>query len=145
MSQFISPWCRIYATVNRPVLVQIMACRLFGAKPLSKPSLQWSFNQSIKARKSPVYNSSSRWTYMGSVWSCREHRQSCIGISPPQESAWSHGSNHLSRCVIDTHTWVHLTPDFYITELFCANALSACGGYDSHPPNIRKDLICGSP
>ena len=33
------PWCRIYASVNWSALVQIMACRLFGTKPLSKPVL----------------------------------------------------------------------------------------------------------
>ena len=31
---------RIYASVNLPSLVQIMACRLVGAKPLSKPVLE---------------------------------------------------------------------------------------------------------
>ena len=43
---FVSCWlshlplkCRIYASVNRVDLVQIMACRLFGAKPISKPIL----------------------------------------------------------------------------------------------------------
>ena len=30
---------RIYASVNLPSLVQIMACRLVGAKPLSEPML----------------------------------------------------------------------------------------------------------
>ena len=32
---------RIYASVNLPSLVQIMACRLVGAKPLSKPMLEY--------------------------------------------------------------------------------------------------------
>ena len=32
---------RIYASVNIPSLVQIMACRLVGAKPLSKPMLEY--------------------------------------------------------------------------------------------------------
>ena len=30
---------RIYASINKPALVQIMACRLDGAKPLSEPML----------------------------------------------------------------------------------------------------------
>ena len=33
----ISPSCLIYSSVNRANIVQIMACRLFGTKPLSKP------------------------------------------------------------------------------------------------------------
>ena len=32
---------RIYASVNLPSLVQIMACRLTGAKPLSEPMLEY--------------------------------------------------------------------------------------------------------
>ena len=32
---------RIYAPVNQPSLVQIIACRLDGAKPLSKPMLEF--------------------------------------------------------------------------------------------------------
>ena len=32
---------RIYASVNYQPLVQIMACRLVGAKPLSKPMLEY--------------------------------------------------------------------------------------------------------
>ena len=32
---------RIYASVNFPPLVQIMACRLVGAKPLSEPMLEY--------------------------------------------------------------------------------------------------------
>ena len=50
-------WC-IYASVNWPPLVQIMACRLVGAKPLSEPKLeicnwilanklQWNLNQNL--------------------------------------------------------------------------------------------------
>ena len=31
----------VYASVNRPSLVQIMACRLAGAKPLSEPMLEY--------------------------------------------------------------------------------------------------------
>ena len=31
----------IYASVNKPSLVQIMACRLDGAKPLSVPMLEY--------------------------------------------------------------------------------------------------------
>ena len=33
-------WC-IYASVNKPSLVQIMACRLAGTKPLSEPMLEF--------------------------------------------------------------------------------------------------------
>ena len=33
-------WC-IYASVNLPSLVHIMACRLVGAKPLSEPMLEY--------------------------------------------------------------------------------------------------------
>ena len=32
---------RIYASINYPSLVQIMACRLIGAKPLSEPMLEY--------------------------------------------------------------------------------------------------------
>ena len=32
---------RIYASVNLPLLVQIMACHLIGAKPLSEPMLEY--------------------------------------------------------------------------------------------------------
>ena len=32
---------RKYASVNQQLLVQIMACRLFGAKPLSEPMLEY--------------------------------------------------------------------------------------------------------
>ena len=32
---------RIYASVNQPSLVQIMACHLDGAKPLSEPLLEY--------------------------------------------------------------------------------------------------------
>ena len=32
---------RIYASVNEPALDQIMACRLFGAHPLSEPVLEY--------------------------------------------------------------------------------------------------------
>ena len=32
---------RIYASVNKPSLVQIMACHLAGAKPLSEPMLEY--------------------------------------------------------------------------------------------------------
>ena len=32
---------RTYVSVNLPSLVQIMACRLDGAKPLSEPMLEW--------------------------------------------------------------------------------------------------------
>ena len=32
---------RIYASVNLTSLVQIMACRLFGAKPLSEPMMEY--------------------------------------------------------------------------------------------------------
>ena len=32
---------RIYSSVNRPSLVQIMACRLVGAKPLSEPMMEY--------------------------------------------------------------------------------------------------------
>ena len=35
-----------YTTTREILVVQIMACRLFGAKPLSK--LQWNFNQNTK-------------------------------------------------------------------------------------------------
>ena len=35
-------WC-IFASVNIPILVQIMACRLIGAKPLSQPLLKYCF------------------------------------------------------------------------------------------------------
>ena len=55
----ISPDCRKYASVNGSVLVQIIVCRLFGAKPLSNQcwvivnwtllnKLQWNFNQNTK-------------------------------------------------------------------------------------------------
>ena len=37
---FETEW-RIYASVNWPSLVQIMACRLNGAKPLSEPMLEY--------------------------------------------------------------------------------------------------------
>ena len=33
-------WC-IYTSVNLPSLVQIMACRLVGAKPLSEPMVEY--------------------------------------------------------------------------------------------------------
>ena len=32
---------RIYASVNQSAFVQIMACRLVGAKPLSEPMLEY--------------------------------------------------------------------------------------------------------
>ena len=32
---------KIYASVNLPALVQTMACRLAGAKPLSEPMLEF--------------------------------------------------------------------------------------------------------
>ena len=32
---------RIYASVNKPSLAQIMACRLVGTKPLSEPMLEY--------------------------------------------------------------------------------------------------------
>ena len=35
---------RIYASVNYPSLVQIMACRLVGVKPLSEPILEYHAN-----------------------------------------------------------------------------------------------------
>ena len=35
----ICPWCRIYASVNQVTIGSIMACRLFGTKPLSKSML----------------------------------------------------------------------------------------------------------
>ena len=38
---------RIYASVNRPSLVQIMACRLVGTKPLSEP-MQEIVNWNLK-------------------------------------------------------------------------------------------------
>ena len=87
------------------------------------------------SRKSPV--TVVIGTYQGSVWSCSEHRQSCIGISPPHESAYS--IEPFMVCYWHSYTDVHLTPDFYISELFCASALSPwVRKYDSHPPNIRK-------
>ena len=33
-------WC-MYASINEPALVQIMACQLAGAKPLSEPMLEY--------------------------------------------------------------------------------------------------------
>ena len=41
MSYLITPWCHIYASMNQVSNEsgQIMACCLFGAKPLSKPML----------------------------------------------------------------------------------------------------------
>ena len=41
ISQLIEAVWRIYASVNFPSLAQIMACRLVGAKPLSKPMLEY--------------------------------------------------------------------------------------------------------
>ena len=38
---FIEAERRIYATVNMPTLVQKVACRLIGAKPLSEPMLEY--------------------------------------------------------------------------------------------------------
>ena len=35
------PEWRIYVSVNSPSLVQIIACRLIGAKPLSEPMLEY--------------------------------------------------------------------------------------------------------
>ena len=32
---------RIYTSVNLPLLVKIMTCRLIGAKPLSEPLLEY--------------------------------------------------------------------------------------------------------
>ena len=32
---------RMYASINKPSFVQIMACRLVGAKPLSEPTLEY--------------------------------------------------------------------------------------------------------
>ena len=40
--KFISPLCRIYASVNRVSISSDIACRLFGAKPLSKPMVSYS-------------------------------------------------------------------------------------------------------
>ena len=40
--QLIEAEWRIYASVIKPSLVQIMACRLVGAKPLSEPMLEYS-------------------------------------------------------------------------------------------------------
>ena len=34
--------CRIYASVNRVSISSDIACRLFGAKPLSKPMVSYS-------------------------------------------------------------------------------------------------------
>ena len=34
----------VYASINKPALVQTMACRLVGAKPLSEPMLLFYFN-----------------------------------------------------------------------------------------------------
>ena len=39
--QLIEAEWRIYASVNQPSLVQIMACRLDGAKPLSEPMMEY--------------------------------------------------------------------------------------------------------
>ena len=39
--QLIQADLRIYASVNLPSLVRIMACRLVGAKPLSEPMLEY--------------------------------------------------------------------------------------------------------
>ena len=39
--QLIEAEWRIYASVNLPSLVQIMACRLVGAKPLSELMLEY--------------------------------------------------------------------------------------------------------
>ena len=39
--QLIEAEWRIYALVNKPSLVQIMACRLDGAKPLSEPMMEY--------------------------------------------------------------------------------------------------------
>ena len=41
MVYFIEAEWRIYASKNLPSLVQIMACRLDGAKPLSEPMLEY--------------------------------------------------------------------------------------------------------
>ena len=43
VNQLIEAEWRIYAWVNFPSLVQIMACRLIGAKPLSEPMLEYSW------------------------------------------------------------------------------------------------------
>ena len=39
--QLIEAEQRIYASVNYPLLVQIMACGLTGAKPLSEPKMDY--------------------------------------------------------------------------------------------------------
>ena len=39
--QLIEAEWRIYASVNKPLLVQIMACRLASAKPLYEPTLEY--------------------------------------------------------------------------------------------------------
>ena len=65
---------RIYASVILPSLVQIMACRLVGAKPLSKPMWninnwtprnkhQWSFNaiNTCSFKKMHLKISSGKW------------------------------------------------------------------------------------
>ena len=60
---------RIYALVNLPSLVQIMACRLAGAKPLSEPLLEyfliWTLGKQTSVKHWAKFHSRK------CIWKCR--------------------------------------------------------------------------
>ena len=78
-------------------LVQIMACRLFGAKPLSKPMLCYSqlypFEQ-IKVKFETIYTAFHSWKC---IWKCRQ-RNGHFVQDYARDCKWSFYTDHNLAC-----------------------------------------------
>ena len=91
-----------YASMNRSALLQIMACRLFDAKPLSKPmlccwilrnKLQWNFNQNanVSLKKMHLKILSANWQPSCPRGDELKHKH--LAGSPAQALEWHFISN----------------------------------------------------
>ena len=92
-----------------PALVQVMACRLFSAKPLPQPTLAYcqldSWEQISVKFESEFYNFDSRKC----IWKCRrpEWRPFCPGGDELNQFKWT---------IASTINWLHR---IYFPFLFC--------------------------
>ena len=96
-NQLIEAECRILPSINLSSLVQIMACRLIGAKPLSEPMLDycqldpcehismksWLKIQQFSLKKIHVKMSTAKW------------RPSCLGLNVLIWGLWKQNNTLL--------------------------------------------------
>ena len=88
----------IYASVNWSSLVQIMACRLVGAKPLSEPILEYCWLDPLEQNSVKSRSQFKRFDSRKRVWKCLEDDDHIVSASMSRKKCFDNHYSLSSDC-----------------------------------------------